>query len=126
MKANGQIVVGGRFAQQRRLRCGDFRRSPAERFSQNQAKRVEVGAVAIGRACGRCGLGIGQCPQPLRGHVGKRSARHARKLGIHRAPIHGEVEIQEHRQPVGGDQDVRGLQVAMSHAEAVRVVERGR
>ena len=62
----------------------------------------------------------------LGGHVGQRAADHRavrpRRRAI-RPALGGEVEVQQHRRAVGGQQDVRGLQVAVEQPARMGVVE---
>jgi hypothetical protein len=56
------------------------------------------------------------------GHVGESATKRGPgRLGF---GVARQIEIQEHRQPVGGDEHVRGLDIAMEHATLMRVVER--
>ncbi len=70
---------------------------------------------------GQCGIACRQRPQVLRRHVGHRATEGRRDLAI--AGVLGEVEVQQHGLPVGGEQHIRGLDVSMEHAAIMGMLE---
>ena len=91
----------------------------ADGLQEDQPQGVEIRAVVD-----LPGLALDQCLQVLRGHVGERAPD---PLGPSRSGpvprIAGQVEVQEHRQAVLGDEDVGRLDVAVQHAALVRMLQ---
>jgi hypothetical protein len=86
---------------------------------QQHAERVDVGPRVDPPR-----LAVGQRLEVLRRHVRQGAAEHLRRRLVRPAPGRArQVEVQQHRPPVGRDQDVRRLDVAVQHAVLVRVLQ---
>ena len=103
-------------------------------MEQDDAERVNVGPVPVGGLGLLDGFRLAAAPfrdasEAFGGHVGESSAGIFREVASMRAggidgPADGEVEVEQHRVAVGGDQDVRRLDVAMQNASRIGVVQR--
>ena len=96
----------------------------AEGVAQQQAQGVQVGAVIDGRRRGTAGGHGGQRLTLLWGHPVGSAAESVGHALAGFDPFPSEVEIQEQRLAVGGDQDVRRLYVHVDQAVRVRFVKR--
>ena len=79
-------------------------------------------SLAVG---GSAVLGIGDGLKTLGSHVGERAARVFQRVArVRELPADREVEVEQHGDAGGRQQNVRRLDVAMSDAAAEGVVER--
>ena len=95
-----------------------------QQFEEDQAQSIDVGALVDG-VSGRRAVGV-EGVEMLRGHVGERAADHRPSdlaLRRSRSARGGAVEVEQHGRPVGQEQDVGGLEVAVEQAPGMGVVE---
>ena len=95
-----------------------------QHLEQDQPERVDVGALVDGLGSGRA-AGIERV-EMLGRHVRKRAAHEGAAdlgLGRLRQSLDGEIEIEQHRRSVAGQQNIRGLQIAVEQSARMGVLE---
>ena len=93
---------------------------PGEQLPQRDGERVEIGPAVDDFGPARV-AGVDRL-EVLGGHVAEAAAEH--HLGAERLLGGADVEVGELRRAVGGEQDVRRLDVAVQDAAAMGVIER--
>ena len=93
-------------------------------FKQDHPQRVDVCAVTVHRTCRRVERGPGHRSEAFGGHVGEGPAAiGGRGRGGGKLPVDREVEVEQQRRAIGGEQDVRRFDVAVRDSSLVSVIE---